>query len=913
MTIDILRKPGTVDEQLSEEARAAVAAFRSLQPTLNSYAQAMTRRSDVRVDMAAQDNGSTDGTRIFFRPPIELGDNTPHERSICSRRREDGAMQCKACRIREAVMVTIFHEIGHICFDSFKPTTDADKRKAIEFALKSVNSAYADRIRRRIDEAPVYKTKDYINLVSLINPFLPFLLNCLEDARVNRELFKVKPGLRHAFQVDENRIFAEGYEVQEGGVTKTIHWHEAPLNNQVMIGVYCKAAGYDYSEWFHSKVVGALDDAEVTSLVSRMDFVQNAQQVYDLSFRVFARLRELGFLATQEDPDPQPEPEENDEAPALDDPAPQEADPTDSDEPSSEGASPDQGGEDEADEDEVPSVESNGCGEHDSSGSSGEAQPGEAGEDSPQGEGDSVDEQDNDPAGDEGLRDGQAEPSDVDQSDGEESEGNPGNAGRLDESDSDQSGEDSTEGEDSAEFGADGSPSTGGSEGEQEDELDTEPGGIQGTGEVDSTGVPEDDDAGSTSSGTSHAGTGSHSDESSSDPGDQDSDADGDEQEWGDSEDRDSGDEDPLDSGADDGYGGTTGTESDTPPMGTPEELEPMLLKWNQHEEKPKSAGEVKAEEAVDQAIIQGIYFTTPSQTVFGVREHRYGVPILCEHTSCVTSHNYSIGWEESYWARKIGQNADLLVAEAILQPALIATRRAFSDNRRGRTDPNKKSGRVAPRALGKRAWNDDPRLFQKQTRPGRKDYSVTIGMDISGSTIGLNLALEKRAVFAQAELLNRAGVPFEIYAQSGESHDHLKRGFKEPVDMDVFIVKELHEPWGDEQKERLANLRHVNINLDGHFLEYLRKKTTLHRTTDRIILYYSDGKMPAANYKEELEILKREIKLCETSGVTLLGVGIRTDSPRAHGLDTVQVDSDEDLSQVVAHLGKRISARLHR
>ena len=36
---------------------------------------------------------------------------------------------------------------------------------------------------------------------------------------------------------------------------------------------------------------------------------------------------------------------------------------------------------------------------------------------------------------------------------------------------------------------------------------------------------------------------------------------------------------------------------------------------------------------------------------------------------------------------------------------------------------------------------------------------------------------------------------------------------------------------------------------------------------------------------------------------VTLLGVGIRTDSPRRHGLDTVQVNDDTDLVNVVRHL----------
>ena len=78
-------------------------------------------------------------------------------------------------------------------------------------------------------------------------------------------------------------------------------------------------------------------------------------------------------------------------------------------------------------------------------------------------------------------------------------------------------------------------------------------------------------------------------------------------------------------------------------------------------------------------------------------------------------------------------------------------------------------------------------------------------------------------------------------------------------------------------------------------------------QATDKIILYCTDGKMPAENHDEELEILQREIKICKQKGYTLLGVGIRTDSPVRHGLDTVQVDEHSDVVKVVRHLEKRL------
>ena len=77
---------------------------------------------------------------------------------------------------------------------------------------------------------------------------------------------------------------------------------------------------------------------------------------------------------------------------------------------------------------------------------------------------------------------------------------------------------------------------------------------------------------------------------------------------------------------------------------------------------------------------------------------------------------------------------------------------------------------------------------------------------------------------------------------------------------------------------------------------------------TDKIMLYFTDGNMPAANADEELGVLQAQIKHAKRDGITLLGVGMGTDSPVKHGLDTVRMDDDDDLKLVVDHLGKRLA-----
>src|SRR3954471_18703717 len=94
-----------------ERARAAVAAFRRLQPTLSSYARVLTGGKHTKVEMSVKDNGSTDGKTIYYRPPLALGDNPDHNRSVCGNRDGFKQLVCPACKVREEILVTIYHEI----------------------------------------------------------------------------------------------------------------------------------------------------------------------------------------------------------------------------------------------------------------------------------------------------------------------------------------------------------------------------------------------------------------------------------------------------------------------------------------------------------------------------------------------------------------------------------------------------------------------------------------------------------------------------------------------------------------------------------------------------------------------------------------------------------------------------------
>jgi len=342
---------------------------------------------------------------------------------------------------------------------------------------------------------------------------------------------------------------------------------------------------------------------------------------------------------------------------------------------------------------------------------------------------------------------------------------------------------------------------------------------------------------------------------------------------------------------------------------GSPEDMEKGIVQLGAHE-KPDHIEEGAAadptEEAVSTAIVQGLYFETPSRNIRGVREHYWGKPIFQGNTNLSQSWDRD-GWiEAGYSPSSIGLETDMDIPETVLGPALLKMRVAFADNQRAKLEGNKKSGRVRGKVLGKRAFHGDERVFQKKHLPGKKDYFVLIGVDVSGSTVGVNIGLAKRAAMAQADLCARMGIKFAVYAHTGQV-SNVYKGRSGGIDLDIYHIKDADEPWDKSVRERLEELCPSAANLDGHTMEYYRKVCDKRRESHKIILYYTDGKMPAENHDEELEILQREIRVCRQKNYTLLGVGIRTDSPVRHGLSTVQIDDDSDLVKVIKHLERAL------
>jgi cobalamin biosynthesis protein CobT len=298
-------------------------------------------------------------------------------------------------------------------------------------------------------------------------------------------------------------------------------------------------------------------------------------------------------------------------------------------------------------------------------------------------------------------------------------------------------------------------------------------------------------------------------------------------------------------------------------------------------------------ERAIGTAVTQAMHFDKSSEGLRGSQVFTYPVQ--------------SVGW---YRRNRNVSASDYTPAESIVGRATLEARTAFANNKRSHEQRNLKSGRVDASKLGRRPAVNDPRLFKKRTVPGKKDYFVLIGIDCSGSTARDDrMEREKRIAFGVIEMLNRVGgdVKFAVYGHSGGTNIKDVYDYADQQELWTFEVKGPNEPWNSEARDRLCNLLPIAENFDGHTIEAYRKILDARTETDRTILYFTDGAMPAAHPEEEEEVLREELQTCSRKGYTVLGVGIDTDSPTKYGLPTVAVRSDEDVIEVVRFLGKHL------
>lgn len=856
------------DMEIHTRARKAYKEAMKLRRQWQAIARMMARRPTLRLELS-HDVSRTDNKTIFIRVPMELGNDLEHESGLCGRRNAELLQQCAKCAVIEDVNITVIHEVAHMIFGTFEQIPPHEVTKLIEDTVRlecgRLDSSRAQHLLKIVNSLPDEARTQYMGIASTVSQFLPLVINACEDIRVNALMQQERPGTEVLFQAQLNKIFSQGTYAPDGTFVK---WIDCPPNAQALIGVYCMTWNLALDGKILPEIQEKLECDSIRNLVNKMQQSKSVRDVYRVAFPLLEELRRLGFMRTPED---------------LSEEQPQEQDdPEDVESGDDNGQSSESGDSEDKDNDsEHGDSSSSGSG----SNSGQDSVSNSSGDDSSGSSGDESQSQASSGAGDSSEKDQVNEELQQD--------GSSGNSERDTESDN-QAPAESAISENSS---STGEPESGSStvsedsdfsdnveEGSTDSELGTGPGDSEDT----------EEDAGSEESYPSAGG--SETDESP-----QDSTVDGPDSAADGEPNPSTGDDpgDPNSAGKDtDEY-----TKDDLIRDGLPELVQRLFDIFGGHGDKhivvietPEIARDQQGEqEAIEVALVQATVFDRPSKNIDGLN--------LFKWPKDAGVHAWAEGKSAYYGTRS--STEPIKIPEAILAPALQRLRILFQDNARGKFERNLRAGKINARSLARRVPVNDDRVFQKYRIPGKKDWFVLVGLDCSGSTYAsinradkqIRLDLIKTVAFAKAELLYRLGIPFAVYAHSGGHQT-----------VDIFAIKEPDQPWGKQQKEALFALQPYSANLDGHSLEFYRKVAERQPQTDKLILYYTDGHMPAENYDEELMILQQEIKLCQRLNIHLVGVGVNSDAPSEHGLDTIQIDEMSEVGKVINELRKRLS-----
>ena len=876
---DTLTRTSSGDQ--SQRAFRAVREMHKLLPIIQSVGRAMTGVPDLTIQVTAG-TPRTNGKIVYLQVPIELGDIFAHDRANCSRRDSKSHPVCSACRQREKVLEVLFHELAHIIYDSFQHIEESDKDRLLERMLDEHPAAAGTRLAKlqaRADEVRQLAPWEvnYMGLAAQISPFLPTIINALEDARVNRAMYEVRAGTFHMFRSKLISVFEEGIETLDG---TTFHWSNEDENAQAIIGCLCKASGVEPEEGYLSApVLAAMADPALSAEIAGLERgALTAADIYRASFHVLEHLRRLGFCLRPDDvqddppppePEPQPEPEQQEDQDEQE--ADQPADPGESEET------------DQMDEGESDSESESG----DSSGddvSSGDGSDSDQSDDEPDDEsGDDEPDESDDESGDE-ESDDESGDEESDSPEGTESE-----AGSDDESvDGEADDEDDAEASDD--------PLDGG---EDEDENSSESSGS----DVDSSLEDDEADDTETQSGDDDQ---DGDEEPEYDPDDDwsphdDPDIlnDDNEPDEGDYQD----DDDLTDVLDDDDNDADQAMAAGRMDNSDPDDVDKIVELFLGRD------ADIDPDEAQRMAIAitQAEQFDEASGTVNRVNVHHFDQPSHRSENLAWGIH--SADKNSRYDSYEWGKPEDFEVPESMLGATLLKMRTIFADNKKSKRSGEMRSGRVVNTRLAS-VMTGNAKVFNRTQLPHKKDYFVCLALDVSGSTAGSDrLNNIKKMGFALGNLLSRSGVKFAIYAHTGSRLPDTGDG-GDYFEADVFVVKEENDPWDEKAKYALAVMNSSGGNLDGHALEFFRKRCDRSTATDKVLLYVTDGAMPEANKYDEREVLVREIRECDKRRYSLIGVGIGTDSPRRHGLDTIRVDNTSDIAKLVHEMEKRLAVK---
>ncbi len=163
-----------------------------------------------------------------------------------------------------------------------------------------------------------------------------------------------------------------------------------------------------------------------------------------------------------------------------------------------------------------------------------------------------------------------------------------------------------------------------------------------------------------------------------------------------------------------------------------------------------------------------------------------------------------------------------------------------------------------------------DNKIFETAFHPEKKDYAVTLLIDLSGSMRGERIKETFKAVVLLTEVLNRLGVRNEILGFQDELISFKK--FEENLNDD--IRKKISGMHGEVMDNNLGGHNKSSYNDDGPCLSEASESLAQESAKEKFLLSFSDGEV-AGRKSDEGDLVLAVKKILKTTDQKLVGLGL--------------------------------------
>jgi len=300
-----------------DNAKLALEAANRMRPQMLSFVRSITRDRKMKLEFCG-DGSKTDGETVWLTPPLSLGRHRTHRRTECSEYDEQGVSLCQACREEDSFLTVALHECAHIVYKSTIEVDSVDFQRAKDYLYDRFEEKFPTLEHRHIetkvdlflDARHITPENGYMAMASVESPWLPNLLNAVEDARVNLMTHGYRPGTTRMFRARSHQVLTEGF-VQRDGTKKW--WSDATIEQQLSVYAVFALSGFsdaEMGEYFDDEVIEVWNDSKIKTISESLDDLEAISDTLNMARNLLVRFNELGYMRLDD-----PEEEEEDSAP----------------------------------------------------------------------------------------------------------------------------------------------------------------------------------------------------------------------------------------------------------------------------------------------------------------------------------------------------------------------------------------------------------------------------------------------------------------------------------------------------------------------------------------------------------------------------------------------------------------------